>query len=208
MRTELNNVTAIFCPEVTQSPKNYYGKHTLPYLVIGILVKALEYIMITVYTKTMKILDKIFIVIASCIIITIVFATAIAFVSGSANPGGSLRSQDPSPQRITSSSNNKTQVYSQIGTLRCSSADDPSIPIVVSPYFPYPSDDKAFYEELFKKNQRLRMLVRNCFEVYTREELLSIGEDALKEKLLESINAELVLGKITEIYFAEYIFLE
>ncbi len=156
----------------------------------------------------MKKMDKLFILIASLIILTIIFGTAIAFVSGNAAPGKSLRKQDPSPVTITKESNSETAVYSQIGTLRCRSADDPSVPIVVNPYFPYPSNDTAFYEELFKKNLKMRAIIQEYFEMYTREELLSIGEVAIKNTLLNSINEELVLGKIHELYFAEYIFLE
>ncbi len=164
--------------------------------------------MITVYTITMKKIEKVFILVAASILLVIVFGTAIAFVSGKANPGKSLRKQDPSPTTITAASDNSTAIYSQIGTLRCSTADEPAIPMVVSPYFPYPSNDKAFYEELFKKNQKMQVLVREYFEVYTREELLSIGENTIKQNLVHIINSELVLGKISEIYFAEYIFLE
>ncbi len=156
----------------------------------------------------MKIFDKVFIVIASSILLIIIFGTAIAFVSGNAKPGNNLRHQDPAPVTITNTSSDETSVYTQLGTLRLSTNDEPSIPIVLSPYFPYPSTDKAFYEELFKKNQKMQLLVRNYFEVYTREELLSIGEDEIKANLLSLLNSELVLGKISDIYFADYSFLE
>ncbi len=156
----------------------------------------------------MKKIDQVFLIIASILILSIVFGTAVSFVSGKANPGDSLRKQDPTPTTIVDSSSDGIAVYSQIGTLRCSTADSPSIPIVVSPYFPYPSSDTAFYEELFKKNQKLRLLIIEYFESYTQIELLSIGEETIKKNLLELINAELVLGKVSELYFAEYIFLE
>ncbi len=156
----------------------------------------------------MKKIDKIFILTVGIIFLIMIFGTAIAFVSGNASPGGALRQQDPSPTKITSTASDETSVYSQIGTLRCSTADDPTIPLVVSPYFPYPTNDLAFYEEIFKKNLKLRLLITNYFESYTQKELLDIGEDIVKEHLIEIINEELVLGTISNIYFAEYIFLE
>ncbi len=208
MSTELNNVIAIFCPEVTLSPKYMFRVLIFPYLVIGILLKALEYILITVYTNCMKKIEQILLLIAGSIVIIVIFGTAIAFISGSAKPGKSLRKEDPSPTVLTKKSDDSTSVYSQIGLLRCSTADTPSIPVVVNPYFPYPTADTAFYEELFKKNQKLRYIFTNYFETYTQQELLAAGEDVIKKALIERINAELVLGKIDELYFSEYIFLE
>ncbi len=156
----------------------------------------------------MKKIYTIFICIAIGIVLIVIFGTAIAFVSGNANPGNSLRRQDPSPTIIANTSSDETSVYSQIGLLRCSTADDPSIPLVVSPYFPYPTNDKAFYEEIFKKNLKLRSLIVNYFESYTQKELLDIGEQSVKQELITIINNELVLGSIDSLYFAEYIFLE
>ncbi len=156
----------------------------------------------------MKKLDKLFLLAVGIIVIVVLFGTAIAFVSGSASPGGNLRRQDPSPTTITNTPNSKTSVYSQIGALRCSTSDDPAIPLVVSPYFPYPSNDVAFYEEMFKKNLKLRSLITSYFENFTQKELLEIGEQNIKQELITIINAELVLGSIDTLYFAEYIFLE
>ncbi len=156
----------------------------------------------------MKKIEQILLLIVSSVVIFIIFATAIAFASGVAKPGNSLRKEDPSPTIITKKSDDTTSVYSQLGLLRCSTADDPAIPIVVSPYFPYPSSDTAFFEEIFKKNQKLRLIVTSYFESYTQKELLDAGEELIKTSLLERINDELVLGKVDELYFAEYIFLE
>ncbi len=156
----------------------------------------------------MKKLDKLFILAIGIIVLVVLFGTAIAFVSGNASPGGNLRRQDPPPTSIANSPNSKTSVYTQIGTLRCSTSDDPAIPLVVSPYFPYPTDDVVFYEELFKKNLKLRSLITSYFENFTQKELLETGEQNVKQELITIINAELVLGSIDTLYFAEYIFLE
>ncbi len=156
----------------------------------------------------MKKIDRLLWIVIAIIILFIIFGTAIAFTSGKATMGENLRKEDPSPTTITNTSNEATSVYSQIGLLRCGTTDIPSIPIVVNPYFPYPSDDTAFYEELFKKNKKMRLVIIEYFESFTQNELSAKGEETIKLELIHLLNMELVLGKIENLYFAEYIFLE
>jgi len=152
--------------------------------------------------------QRILLLIAATLFLIILFGTAIAFISGNAKPGEGLRKKDPSPESLTKETANKTAVFSQIGILRCSTADEPPIPVVISLYFPYPADDRPFYEELSKKTQKLRILITDYIASYTSAELLNAGEQAIKENLVDIINTELVLGEIEFLYFAEYIFLE
>lgn len=145
---------------------------------------------------------------AIAILLIILFGTAIAFISGNANPGEGLRKQDPSPTSLIKEAANEKAIFSQIGLLRCRTADVPSIPVVITPYFPYAADDRPFYEEVSKKTQKIRLLITDYIASYTYEELLSAGEQSIKQNLIDIINAELILGKIELLYFAEYIFLE
>lgn len=152
--------------------------------------------------------QHILLLVAIAIFLIVLFGTAIAFISGNAKPGDGLRKEDPSPASLIKETSNEKAVFSQIGILRCRTADDPPIPLVISPYFPYPADDRPFYEELSKKKQKLQLLISDYIESYTMAELLNTGENAIKQDLIDIINMELVLGEIEFLYFAEYIFLE
>ena len=46
------------------------------------------------------------------------------------------------------------------------------------------------------------------FDSHTAEELKTLGEERVKDELTALINAELVLDKITALYFSDYVFLE
>ncbi|MGI5174659.1 flagellar basal body-associated FliL family protein [Treponema sp. OMZ 840] len=138
----------------------------------------------------------------------LIFGTAAAFVSGKAKPGTDLRRKDPEPQVFEKKIQADKAVFSHIGSLRCATADNPPIPLVITVYFPYTAADKAFYEELSQKTRKIRFVITNYMEQYTRTELSDKGEQKLKADLTDLINRELVLGKITELYFSDYIFLE
>lgn len=80
--------------------------------------------------------------------------------------------------------------------------------IIVTPYFSYQKDDTAFYEELSRKNQIIKSTIVNYFSSKKITELKSLGENQVKKQLLSEINENLVLNKIQEIYFSEYVFLQ
>ena len=48
----------------------------------------------------------------------------------------------------------------------------------------------------------------NYFSGYTEKELLAKGERNVKEELCSLINEQLVLGKIKNVYFDQYLFFE
>ena len=142
---------------------------------------ALEYIFIRVYNYSMNKIQRFSLVCIALVCLIVLFGTAVAFVSGAALPGKNLR---------------------------CSTADTPSIPIVITMYFRYKKDDTAFHEELRQKTRRIRVIISEYTGQYTRQQLLEKGEQKLKADLTDLINRELVLGKIDTLYFSDYIFLE
>lgn len=152
--------------------------------------------------------QRILLLIISGILLVLLFGTVIAFISGKAQPGKDLRKEDPSPTTLVTEISDDEAVFSKIGILRCSTGDEPPIPLVINPYFPYPANDMAFYEELSKKTQKMRILIAEYVASYTREELLATGEETIKQELVDMINAQLVLGEIDVLYFSEYIFFE
>ncbi|WP_428770976.1 hypothetical protein V1L52_03785 [Treponema sp. HNW] len=138
----------------------------------------------------------------------LIFGTAIAFVSGKAEPGTALRKKDPSPEVLEKKIQPGEAVFSHVGTIRCSTSDTPPVPLVITPYFRYSAEDRAFYEELTQKVRKIRLIIGEYTEQYTRAELLRRGEEKIKNDLTDLINRELVLGKIENLYFSEYIFFE
>lgn len=169
---------------------------------------ALEYIFIRVYNYSMNKIQRFSLVCIALVCLIVLFGTAVAFVSGAALPGKNLRRKDPAPQSLEKKVEPDEAVFSQVGTVRCSTADTPSIPIVITMYFRYKKDDTAFHEELRQKTRRIRVIIAEYTGQYTRQQLLEKGEQKLKADLTDLINRELVLGKIDTLYFSDYIFLE
>ena len=81
-------------------------------------------------------------------------------------------------------------------------------PLIITPWISYSSTDRAFFEELAQKNLKIKATVTSYFSAKSKTELLSTEEKTIKSELLDEINAQLVLGKITGIFFSEYIFLD
>ena len=102
--------------------------------------------------------------------------------------------------------------YYQLGTLRVSTASSDSEEngtiMVLSPWLAYPAGDTVFYEELSRKNGSLRGIFMAYFSARTKNQLLSETEEKIVQLLMEEINADLALGKISDIYFTDYLFLE
>ena len=155
-------------------------------------------------TKLEKILLGTILIVISIIIIV----TAISFVEGNTHMGKNLRKIETTPDIIKETTNNDTAYYTKIGKLRCKTKDTNQITLVVEPLFEYSVEDVPFYQEIFRKNQKLIVVVKNYFENFTKKELLDKGETIIKSDLTELINSELVLGKIEKLYLTEYIFLE
>lgn len=114
----------------------------------------------------------------------------------------------------TISQNTEYDSYKGLGQLRIITApetDDGSdfgTAMVISPWFTYPQEDKVLFEELSKKRLKLIESVNKYFSDKTKTELNAMSEEKIKADLLEELNSQLSLGKITDIYFSDYIFLE
>lgn len=141
-------------------------------------------------------------------VLIIIFGTAAAFISGRAKPGTDLRKKDPAPEILEKKMKPDEAVFTQIGTIRCSTADTPAVPLVVTPYFRYRAEDAAFYEELTQKVRKMRLVIGEYAAQHSREDFFNKGEEKIKKDLTDLINRELVLGKIETLYFSDYIFFE
>ena len=81
-------------------------------------------------------------------------------------------------------------------------------PMVLNPWLAYPEGDTVFYEELARKQGVLKGIFQTYFTSHTKNDLLSATETVINKELLEQINAQLSLGKVLDIYFTDYLFLE
>lgn len=146
-------------------------------------------------------------VLGGIIIVVVLFVTAWALTSKPERVGRGLRRIDPAPVSLEKSGKTDTAVYEDIGQLRAITADVPAVSLIVTPYFSYPTNDTAFYEEIVQKKRQIRSLALNYFALYTKDELLKNGEERVKQDLIDKINNELTLGQISVLYFNEYLFL-
>ncbi len=116
---------------------------------------------------------------------------------------------DPTPEAVAAlDPAGKTAVFADIGLLRARTADSLPVTVVVSPYFPYPSADVAFQEELVGKTRTIRTAVLDWFASKKISEIGTLGESGVKRELVDRINARLTLGKIDTLYFGEYLVIE
>jgi flagellar basal body-associated protein FliL len=155
----------------------------------------------------MRNLNKVLLLLASVILIFITGVTAIAVCTKNAHPGVGLRREDPSPRSV---SGEKT-AYNNIGQIRVFTKEDENAEksvIVLIPWLEYDGTDHAFYEELDRKHQSIKLMITNFFSNHTKSELLELGEEKIKNELKAQVNETLVLGKISEIYFNDYLFLD
>ncbi len=166
-----------------------------------------------------KTFNKVLISIVIGLVLVIIAGTAIGFATKKASFGADFRDADPAPterqiQNLNKKSTEKIDAYSGLGTLRAVTLSDPSIqddagvPVVITPWFSYPQGDTVFYEELSRKRLLISGIITNYFSTHTKKQLLTITEETIKSELLEQINSQLSLGKIVQIYFTDYIFLE
>ena len=162
----------------------------------------------------MKKIDRILLYIIIFLSVLIILGTAISFATKKAGFGKNLRSQDPSPENITvinKKNGENDAAFNELGRLRIVTAspsqDEAGTTLVVHPWISYP-DDSQFYEELYKKRSAIKSEITSYFSSRTKDQLIQNGEDEIKKQLSERINQNLSLGKITGLYFTEYIFFE
>lgn len=163
-------------------------------------------------TKTERILIYI---IAGLICLIILGTIATLIAKGISAKRG--RVPDPDPSEIESLYKNSPQemaAYTGLGKIRTSSKPetdeetDYGTLIVVSPWFSYPKDDTEFFEELSRKRVLITGIITNYFTSKTKSQLEAIPEETIKADLLIEINGQLSLGKINQIYFTDYTFIE
>ena len=168
--------------------------------------------------------DKILAGIIAGLMIVIMLVTVITLATNSAHPGKNLRDADPEPtpheiENLNKKLDDKIAAYTGLGTIRCITApqaqfdpaseiEDMGTAVVITPWLAYPEGDTVFYEELSRKRILITGIFTNYFSTRTKNKLLTTPEEKIKKEIMEEINGQMSLGKISQIYFTDYIFLE
>ena len=157
------------------------------------------------------------IIVIFVLVCVIMLGTVIGLVSKKAAPGKNLRDADPDPtpreiENLNKKLDDKIAAYTGLGTIRCITApeneEEIGTAVVITPWLSYPEGDTVFFEELARKRLIISGIFTSYFGACTKVELLSRTEDKIKQDLTDQINAQMSLGKISGIYFTDYIFLE
>src|SRR5574344_1008897 len=159
--------------------------------------------------------NRIILYIIAGIVAILLIGTAIALVRHKTVPGVAYRKADPSPQKVINMSakkDGKVAAYTALGEIRtitkASDSSSSGVILVVSPWFAYSDGDSALFEELSQKDRQLKSIITTYLSTYTVKELHTFGEKKVKDDLLSRINEQLVLGKISAVYFDKYVYFE
>jgi flagellar basal body-associated protein FliL len=106
------------------------------------------------------------------------------------------------------SDNGEIGIFSGIGRLRIPVAGSSAATAVLSVSFPYPAGDRLFTEELASRTGEFRSIAVEYFSSLTREEIVSLDEEAAKAGILGRYNDLLRLGKIETLYFGDLMIVE
>lgn len=166
----------------------------------------------------MKKLDKILSIIVIILLITIFAGTVFALLKNkkSFQKQKQLISQGKAVSLMAPKNDNQFS-YFNLGSLRVlTKPENDSLletqnmgtVLLVTPWISYPSDDTIFFEEISRKKTVISGIIQDYFSDYSKLELLTQTEVKIEENLIKEINNHLSLGKIQQIYFTDYIFLE
>lgn len=165
-------------------------------------------------------INTILLTIASALLLIILTATVTVFCVRRTLlpfPKQDVAPAFPQMQNIGSASSSE-RAYTGVGAVRSITArqtaeveggeGDEGVPVIVTAWFSYPKDDRAFFEELATKSTTIKKTIETYFAEHTKSELTLMGEEAIKKELQDRINSLLTLGQIGTLYFSEYIFLD
>ena len=151
--------------------------------------------------------------IAAASLASLIILGTIAALAAGKRPGADYRRGDPAAVSEIKGAAAGQKEFKEFGTLRIrllpdENSKEPAAVLVVTPWFAYDAGDSAFYEELTAKKRLFASYIMEWFSTKTKSALLSAGEKEAKRALLERMNGQLSLGKISALYFDDYIFLD
>ena len=156
-------------------------------------------------------LNKILLGIIAGLLLVILVGTIIGLVGKKKNTPEVLISQGKAVSLMAPSDTDEV-AYFELGTIRvsCAAADseESGSIMVLSPWLAYPAGDTVFFEELSRKSGAIKGIFQAYFSARTKNQLLTETEERISQIIIEEINADLALGKVSDIYFTDYLFLE
>lgn len=156
-------------------------------------------------------LNKILISIIVALVLVIITGTIIAKTSQKKQTPEVLLSQGKAVSLMTPA-DDSVVAYFELGTIRIltlsQDENGTGTVLVISPWLAYPAEDTVFYEELARKRGVIKAIFQAYFTERTKQQLLEETEIKIEEKLKTEINSQLSLGKISDIYLTDYLFLE
>lgn len=156
-------------------------------------------------------LNKILLGIIAGLLLVILVGTIIGLVGKKKNTPEVLISQGKAVSLMAPSDTDEV-AYFELGTIRvsCAAADseESGSIMILSPWLAYPAGDTVFFEELSRKSGAIKGIFQAYFSARTKNQLLTETEERISQIIIEEINADLALGKVSDIYFTDYLFLE
>lgn len=158
-----------------------------------------------------ELLNKVLIAIIAFLLLVLIGGTIFGLANKKRNRPENLLASGKAESLMAPANTDEIE-YFELGTIRISTAgenpEENGTLLIVSPWLAYPAGDTVFYEELSRKSGALKGIFQAYFSARTKNQLLSETEEKIEELLREEINADLALGKISSIYFTDYLFLE
>lgn len=110
--------------------------------------------------------------------------------------------------RSGGNSDNADSTFTGIGRLRLETSDPNPATVIVSITFPYSPADRPFSEELAARVNSFRTIAGDYFRSYRPADLRKKNEAEIKDELLNRFNGVLRLGKISALYFHDYMIID
>lgn len=155
------------------------------------------------------------------ILYAIIIGLLIVFIIGTITGLANKRNSEPEvllqqgkAVNLSKPANTDIVSYYEIGNIRIvTPSEEPEneqegCVLVVNPWLSYAEGDTVFYEEIARKRGVIKGICTTYFSERSKNHLLSITEKKVEQELIELINAQLSLGKVQDVYFTDYIFLE
>ena len=154
------------------------------------------------------------------LVIVLIIGTITGLIKKNESPSDEVLLQQGKAINLSAPANTDFVAYYEIGSIRIVSTKNSNNEVnsqndlentcvlVVNPWVSYAEGDTVFYEEIARKRGVIKGICTTYFSERSKEYLLSITETKVEQELMELINAQLSLGKIQDLYFTDYIFLE
>lgn len=154
------------------------------------------------------------------LVIVLIIGTITGLVKKNESPSDEVLLQQGKAINLSAPANTDFVAYYEIGSIRIVTTKNSNNEVnsqndlentcvlVVNPWVSYAEGDTVFYEEIARKRGVIKGICTTYFSERSKDHLLSITETKVEQELMDLINAQLSLGKIQDLYFTDYIFLE